>query len=160
MTESLRTIIVFTIDGQRYGVDLWMVKRVVRVVEITWVPGMPDKVLGIINFEGALIPVIDTRKVLNAPAREIELSDQLVILQSPERVITLLVDGVVGATGYTGAEEVTMESVIPGTKIIRGILKEGEDLIFIQDFDRFLSVEEKLVLDSVIGDQGGTVEHG
>ncbi len=160
MTESLRTIIVFTIDGQRYGVDLWMVKRVVRVVEITWVPGMPDKVLGIINFEGAIIPVIDTRKVLNAPAREIELSDQLVILQSPERVITLLVDGVVGATGYTGAEEVTMESVIPGTKIIRGILKEGEDLIFIQDFDRFLSVEEKLVLDSVIGDQGGTVEHG
>ncbi len=160
MGESRHTIIVFTIDSQRYGVDLWMVKRVVLVVEITPVPGMPDKVIGIVNFEGTIIPVIDTRKLINAPAREIELSDQLVILQSPGRMIALLVDSVEGAIGYADAEEIPMESVLPGTKVLRGILKDKEDLIFIQDFERFLSLDEKLAVDSVLENHGVEAEDG
>jgi len=160
MGESRHTIIVFTIDGQRYGVDLWIVKRVVLVVEITPVPGMPDKVIGIVNFEGTIIPVIDTRKLINAPAREIELSDQLVILQSPGKMIALLVDSVEGAIGYADAEEIPMESVLPGTKVLRGILKDKEDLIFIQDFERFLSLEEKQALDSVLENHGVEAEDG
>ena len=137
-----------------------MVKRVVLVVEITPVPGMPDKVIGIVNFEGTIIPVIDTRKLINAPAREIELSDQLVILQSPGRMIALLVDSVEGAIGYADAEEIPMESVLPGTKVLRGILKDKEDLIFIQDFERFLSLDEKLAVDSVLENHGLEAEDG
>ncbi len=137
-----------------------MVKRVVLVVEITPVPGMPDKVIGIVNFEGTIIPVIDTRKLINAPAREIELSDQLVILQSPGRMIALLVDSVEGAIGYADAEEIPMESVLPGTKVLRGILKDKEDLIFIQDFERFLSLDEKLAVDSVLENHGVEAEDG
>lgn len=156
MAESRQTLIVFTIAGQRYGVDLWIVKRVVRVVEITSVPGMPEKVLGIINFEGTLIPVISTRRLIHAPEREIELSDQLVILQSPGRMIALLVDSVEGATGYAGVDEIPMESVLPGAKVIKGILKDKEDLIFIQDFEKFLSPEENRTLDSVLETQGVT----
>lgn len=160
MTESRHTLILFTIDSQRYGVDLWIVKRVVRVVEITPVPGMPEKVMGIINFEGTLIPVINTRKLLAATERDPELSDQLIILQSPGRMTALLVDGVDGAMGYADAEEIPMESVIPGTKLLRGILKGKEDLIFIQDIGKFLSLEEELALDEVLDSHGGQTEHG
>jgi len=155
MSESLHTLILFTLDGQKYGVDLQIVMRVVRVVEITPVPGMPEKVMGIINFEGTIIPVINTRRIIDAPLRDLELSDQLVIVQSPERMIALVVDSVEGAIGYADAEEIPMESVIHGTKILRGILKDKEDLIFIQDIGRFLSLEEKLMLDSVLDSHGG-----
>ena len=150
MVKSPHTLIVFIIDSQRYGVDLRIILRVVRVVEITPVPGMPEKVMGIINVEGTLIPVISSRKLLNSPEKEPELSDQLVIFQLPERVTALLVDGVEGVIKYTEADEISMESVIPGTKILKGILRNKEDLIFIQDIEKFLSPEETRTIDSVL----------
>lgn len=150
MAESPYNLLVFTIDSQRYGVDLRLILRVVRVVEITPVPGMPEKVMGIINVEGTLIPVISTRNLLSFPEKEPELSDQLIILQLPERVTALLVDGVEGVIKYTDADEIPMDSVIPGTKILKGILKKKEDLIFIQDIEKFLSQEETRIIDSVL----------
>jgi chemotaxis signal transduction protein len=72
----------------------------------------------------------------------------------------LLVDRVDGAIGYADAEEIPMESVIPGTKILRGILKDKEDLIFIQDIGRFLSLEEELKIDLVLESHRRENENG
>jgi signal transduction histidine kinase len=50
-------LILFEIDEQRYGLDLWEIQQVVRVVEITPVPGAPSMMLGLFNLQGPVIPV-------------------------------------------------------------------------------------------------------
>ncbi len=55
-------LVVFTVDDQQYALNLVCVERVVRAVEVTHLPQAPETVLGVINFEGQVIPVVNTRQ--------------------------------------------------------------------------------------------------
>ena len=61
---------VFTLDRQRYALPLSVVERVVRMIEITPVPHTPDIVLGVINAQGRVIPVVDIRRRFRLPTRQ------------------------------------------------------------------------------------------
>ena len=62
-----KQLVVFTVDDQHYALDLVSVERVVRAVEITHLPQAPDTVMGVINFEGKVIPVVNTRDAWACP---------------------------------------------------------------------------------------------
>lgn len=49
MDNQRRQLVVFTLEEQRYALDLSMVRRVFRSVEITPLPKAPDIVLGVIS---------------------------------------------------------------------------------------------------------------
>jgi len=150
MQEPQNKLILFTLDGQKYGLDLFSVQRVLRVVEITTLPDAPAMILGVFNLEGKIIPVINTRHLLHLPARKLNLSDQLVIISHPERTVALLVDSVPGVVEYHEGQHVTVDSILPGIKHITGILKGDESLIFIQDIRQFLSFEDNSKLHEVL----------
>ena len=54
--------VVFRLDEQHYAVPLSVVERIVRMVDITPVPKTPEIVLGVINVQGSVIPVVDIRR--------------------------------------------------------------------------------------------------
>ena len=70
--------LVFFLDSQRYALHLSAVDRVARIVHITPVSIAPDIVLGIVNMEGVVIPVMNVRQRFNLPKREISPSDRLI----------------------------------------------------------------------------------
>ena len=72
-------LVVFNMDEQRYALQLATVERVVRMVEVTLLPQAPKIVLGVINAQGRIIPVVDIRRRFRLPARDIHLSDHLLI---------------------------------------------------------------------------------
>ena len=53
--------IAFSLDAQRYALPLASVERVIRVVEITPLSKALDIVLGVVNVQGRVIPVINLR---------------------------------------------------------------------------------------------------
>jgi purine-binding chemotaxis protein CheW len=69
-------LVVFTLDARRYAVPLSTVERIIRAVEITPLPQAPEIVLGVINVQGRIIPVVNTRKRFRLPECDIRLSDQ------------------------------------------------------------------------------------
>ncbi|HSV92020.1 MAG TPA: chemotaxis protein CheW, partial [Desulfobacterales bacterium] len=58
---DLRQFISFTVGDEEYGLELLLVKEVIRIREITWLPKAPDWVKGIINLRGDVIPIVDLR---------------------------------------------------------------------------------------------------
>lgn len=66
-------VVVLMLDDIRYAVALTSVERVVRAVEITPLPNAPDIVLGVINVQGRVVPVVDIRKRFRLPARAISV---------------------------------------------------------------------------------------
>ncbi len=54
-------LVVFRLDEQRYAIPLAAVERIVRAVEVTALPEGPEIVLGVIDMEGRIRPVLDTR---------------------------------------------------------------------------------------------------
>ena len=57
-----RTILVFTMDEQRYGVDASVVQELLPVCSVTPLPKAPPIVEGAINVRGQVVPVFNVRQ--------------------------------------------------------------------------------------------------
>lgn len=143
-------LVVFMLDGQHYALHLFAVKRIVRVVETTPLPKAPEIVLGVINVGGGIVPVVDIRKRFRLPMREINLSDQLVIANTSQRSVALVVDSVLDVIEHSDKEMIAAEQILPRMEYVEGVVKLEDGLILIHDLDMFLSLEEEKALDDAL----------
>lgn len=65
--DAQTRVCLLTLGGEVYAVDLRHVREVFEVDVITPVPGMPPALVGVTNVRGAVIPVMDLRRMLNLP---------------------------------------------------------------------------------------------
>lgn len=143
-------LIVFSLDRQRYALPLHAVDRVVRMVAITPLPKAPDIVLGAVNFQGRVIPVINIRRRFNLPEKDIALTDQLVVAHTSRRSVALVADAVHDVISSSAQSLIETENILPGLEFVDGVIKLGDGLILIHDLDRFLSLEEESSLDMAL----------
>jgi purine-binding chemotaxis protein CheW len=147
---QIHQLVVFTVDDQRYAVPVSVVERVVHMVEITPVPHIPEIVLGVINAQGRVIPVVNIRKRFCLPARAPHLSDQLLIARTSKRAVALVVDVVNEVMTLSSQEVVLGETILAHLDSVTGVVKRHDGLILILDLDRFLSLEEEQVLHDAV----------
>lgn len=139
-------LMVFSLDGQCYALALAAVEKVVRAVEVTRLPKAPDIVLGIVNVQGRVIPVINVRRRFRLPEREMALTDQIVIAHTARRAVALVVDAVTGVLEYPEQGAVAAQDILPDAEYIEGVVKLKDGLILIHNLDQFLSLEEETSL--------------
>jgi purine-binding chemotaxis protein CheW len=135
---DLQHLMVFSLEAQRFALPLDAVERIVRAVEVTYLPGAPEIVLGVVNIQGRVVCVVNLRKRFGLPERGPELTDQLIIARSAQRSVALLVDSVevVERGVQTGLPLDRLMSELDG---VRKIIRRDEELIFICDLDRLLA---------------------
>ncbi len=107
--DKLNQLVVLTLDEQRYALHLSAVERIVRVVEVTPLPKAPEIVLGVVNVQGQIIPVINIRKRFCLPEREMNLSDQLIIAHTSRRTVALAADAVSGVVERSEQEVIAFK---------------------------------------------------
>jgi purine-binding chemotaxis protein CheW len=147
---STDPLVVFTLDTQRYALRAAVVKRVVRMVEITPLPQAPDIVLGVISVQGQIIPVLNPRKRFRLPEHNIGLSDQLIIAYTAQRPVALVVDTVTGVVEYGATAVTAAETILSGLTYVQGVAQLAEGLVLIHDLDTFLSLQEERALDEAM----------
>lgn len=143
-------LVVFSLDGQRYALALAAVEKVVRAVEVTSLPGAPDIVLGIINMQGRVIPLVNVRRRFRLPEKEMMLTDQIVIAHTARRPVALVVDAVTGVLECPEREAVAARDILPDVEYVEGVVKLEDGLILIHNLDQFLSLEEETSLDRAL----------
>ncbi len=148
--EPVARLLVFNLDQQRYGLDLSRVARIFRAFEITRLPKVPEIILGLINVQGEVIPVVSLRKRFCLPERPLELDERLIIARTLRRPVALLVDTVSGVIEQPKVEVILPEAILPGLEFLRGVVKLPDGMILIQDLDKLLSLEEEKQLDDAI----------
>lgn len=144
--DKMQKIMIFTLDGQRYGIALAAVDQVVRMVEITPLPGVPDFVRGVINVQGAIIPVVDLRCRLGLPTRPVELDDQLLITRFAGRSMALTADSALEVCDCRQEAVTWADDILPDLPFLSGIAKLADGLILIHDLERLLSPHESQVI--------------
>lgn len=142
MKES-DSLLVFMLGDQRYALPLPKVDRVVRMVAITPLPKVPDIILGVVNIQGRVIPVVNMRRRFHLPERELALTDQLVVAHTARRPVALVADAVLDVIACPVQDMVVAEHIVPGVEHVAGVVKLDDGLIFIHDLDKFLSLEEE-----------------
>ena len=146
--------LLFVLDGQSFALSAASVQRVARIVEITPLPKAPEAVLGVVNIGGKIIPVADLRKRFGLPARELELSDQLIVVRASTRTVAMVADQVTGMVESSQAEIMGAEEILPGLDYIDGVIKMADGITFIYNLDKFFSLEEEETLDNALGQIG------
>ncbi len=54
-----RSMVTFLIHGQEYGMKTEAIRSIIPVGDMTFVPGAPPSVAGVINLRGDIIPVVE-----------------------------------------------------------------------------------------------------
>lgn len=142
---SQAPLVVFTLDEQRYGLPLTTVERATHAVEITPLPSAPLIVLGIVNVEGRVMPVVDMRRRFGLPQREFSVSDQMIISRT-NRPLILVVDAVTGIVRCSEKQWVAAGEVLSRLDHLEGVVKLEDGLVLVHDLETFLSIEEEGVL--------------
>ena len=65
--RSAGKYLTFILGTCAYGIPILKVREIIRLLEITPIPRMPDYVRGVINLRGKIVPVIDLRMKFGLP---------------------------------------------------------------------------------------------
>lgn len=80
--NGLEQHLLFEVIDQVFSVDVKSVKSIVKIPKIYEVPQAPDFILGVINVEGEVLPLIDAGVKFNDSKIEIHNKSQVIILKN------------------------------------------------------------------------------
>ncbi|MDF2564350.1 MAG: chemotaxis protein CheW [Massilibacillus sp.] len=132
--------LTFEIEKEIYGIEINLVTEIIGIQPITEVPEVPNYVKGIINLRGKIIPVMDVRLRFKKEFREYNDRTCVVVIESGNVVLGLIVDSV--------AEVLVIpeENIVPPPEIkssknkyIKGIGKVGETVKLLIDCDKIFN---------------------
>ncbi|WP_455375419.1 chemotaxis protein CheW [Kaarinaea lacus] len=136
--------VTFFLSQEKYGINVMQVQEVLRVSEIAPVPGAPEYVLGIINLRGNVVTVIDTRQRFGLESKEMDDSSRIVIVESSDQVVGILVDSVAEVIDLQLSEIESAPNVgtEDSSRFIQGVASQNDELLIIIDLNKLLSDEE------------------
>jgi purine-binding chemotaxis protein CheW len=134
--------VVFKLDVHFFALPVGIVERIVRVVNITPMPGSSDHILGVINVKGHPIPVFSMRKIFGLNDRESRLSDQLIIVRTLKHTVSFIADTVTGVVDRNGHNRIQPGQIFTGLeKIVEGLIFYEDGIILIYDPERLFTLE-------------------
>ena len=90
--ELAGQLIIFSLAGRLFGLDVTLVQEILPAVPIRNLPRATSYLRGLIDFRGQIIPVLNLRSLLRLP--EDQEVRSIVVIQSAGRNYGLMVDGV------------------------------------------------------------------
>ncbi len=135
-------VVVFTVEGKTLGVEIHKVQEILRMVEITPFPRMPDFALGAINLRGRIVPVINLRRKLGLPDRAPGPKTCNLLVNSGAQVIGFLVDEVMDIPAAF-VEHPDQGPAWMRSELFSGLGKLPGRLLVIINPDRLLSPREE-----------------
>jgi len=142
--------LTFTLGHEEYGVPMLKVREIIKVMDITQVPQVPDHVLGVINLRGKVIPVIDLRRKFALPAMEHTERTCIIVADvdlSPVRVMMgIVVDSVSEVLNVSDADidETPDFGGRKTTDYLLGLARVKGTVKILLDLDRVLGSDGQL----------------
>jgi purine-binding chemotaxis protein CheW len=133
--------VTFRLDNETYGINVMQVQEVLRYSEVAPVPGAPPYVLGIINLRGNVVTVIDTRLRFGLMQTETNDQTRIVIIETENQVVGILVDAVAEVVYLRQSEIETTPNVgnEDTAKFIQGVCHKNKELLILVDLEKMMS---------------------
>jgi len=146
-----KQIVVFSLLGEDYGVEITSVQEIVRFQEVTRLPEAPDFVKGIINLRGQVIPVIDLKQRFYNFDSEITDDTRIVVVKVGNKPIGIIAEQV------SEVLRLSEEAIEPTPTLLKdfgqsgltGVGKLEDRLLILLDLEKTLSGEELNQIDKI-----------
>jgi len=148
--KAIRQFAVFTLEEEKYAVDIGVIREIIRPMKIRPMPGAPSFIEGVINIRGDVIPVMEMRKRFEVEG-ERELPPRMIIVKVEDKWVGMIVDSVTEVIRMPASEIKPPPKVMggDGAKYVGGVCQHGDDLIVLLNVDEMLTGEEKVGLKTI-----------
>jgi purine-binding chemotaxis protein CheW len=89
---ALLHVLTFALGPERYAIETAVVREVVRLADVTPVPGAPDFVAGITNHRGQVLCAVDLGALFGAPAAALVDRSRLVVIGADAAELGILAE--------------------------------------------------------------------
>lgn len=148
------TYLTFKLGQEFFAVGVANVLEVLERQQITPVPRAPEHILGIINFRGSILPVVDTRQRFNLSDSETHENSILIVfeMESVEKQLSIAAT----ADAVKDVIEISQDEIKPIPEIglkydaqfIRGVIRRDENFILILDTEAVFSPSDAEVVNN------------
>ena len=78
---ELIQLVSFNLEKEEYGINVLMVREIIRMLNITRVPNTPHYVEGVINLRGKVIPIISLRKKFDLAEADYDKRTRIMVME-------------------------------------------------------------------------------
>ena len=161
--------LTFKLGEETFGINIANIHEVLKLPDVTHIPGTQEYVRGVINVRGSVVPVVDLKRKFGQGISKAGRLSRVIIVESILRdkktILGALADSVeevvpLREDQIDPAPEVGVELK---SAFVLGIGKHDDQFIILLDIVRIFSVEELIVLEqtrkhSVKTQSGETLE--
>jgi len=133
-------VVVFSLGGEEYSVDISMVREIIRMVDLTRIPKLPEFIEGVINLRGQITTVIDLRKRFEMEP-VVNDNNRIIIVDSKGEPIGIIVDSVSEVMTVPPGQIEDMPSIKHARtqEYLKGICKVDDRILILLDLDKILT---------------------
>jgi purine-binding chemotaxis protein CheW len=148
-------LVVCSLGDERYGLEVGLVREIIRHPTITALPGSGRAVGGVINLRGRIIPVLDLRERFGMPTQAPTSLSRVVVTDAGGLQVGLVVDAVSEVVRIlrSAIEPTPALASSAGSEHLSGIAHVGDELIILLDLERLLATD--VATDTVTVDAAG-----
>lgn len=130
-----KSLVLFRVGTTHYAISIFDVREVTSPLAVSSAPDAPAGVLGVADYRGRIVPVVDLRERFGVEVREGQRQRPCWIVVDARHGsdVALVVDAVSEVFG--DAESLEVPDLGPATRArgVSGIVRRGEGLVFVLD---------------------------
>ncbi len=151
-TSAERPVLAFEVGGQRYGLPVKNVIQIIEMVAVDRLPAAPAFVIGVMDYHGQVIPVVDLRSRFGQPARQYTLRTPIIVSLLDGRTVGLVVDRVSDVISLRHeqvemAGQIVSEPMMAQTHYLTGVARLAGGLLILLDPPALFTAEEAKEVD-------------
>jgi purine-binding chemotaxis protein CheW len=138
--------VLLRLGSSRYAVPMADVAEVASVPAVTRVPGAPGWLLGVANWRGRMLPVLDLRPLLGATVVPLASSARAVVVGRDDLAVGLVAEAVPGvyAAGLDDPAPLPPTLSADAAALIRGQVSDARGPVAVIDVGAVLALRERV----------------
>lgn len=135
LSEDYSNFIIFNLNKKEYAINLKNVIEVINIPKIEIPEQLPKGIIGIFNYNGIMIKILDLSPLLGFKTSEFSITNQLIITSSDNQCVAFRVDSIDNIAQFENSN-IQEVPFVSDTSILGNIYKDGKNIINIIDISK------------------------
>lgn len=120
-------VVEFLLNPEKYCIPSAFVSEVLRLKEITPIPGVPAFVLGVMNVRGKIISIVNLKTFFNLKEVGITELNKIIVIKQNQMEFGIVTDAITGTRelfmNTLSAPPITINGI--GAEYVKGVAPDG-----------------------------------
>ena len=137
--EEIVQLVGFIVGDEEYAIPILNIQEIIKPIEYTRVPSVPDYVLGVFNLRGNVIPLIDLRKRFSLNVTKQSPSTRYIVMKDADNIAGFVIDRLTEAIRIDRNRiDPPPETLVKDKGMIYGIGKRDQNILTILKVESLL----------------------